>query len=110
MIFEGLPLNQKDVFIRGFEAAQQLMRDVARHRRDDGLRLGKGALEVCTFTRPDVEDGYFKNHLTFPSVAVNRASDSVRLSASKSVVGSLPLLIRGGSDGCTLINFLAVIR
>jgi hypothetical protein len=39
---------------------------VARPRRDDGLRFGKGALEIRTFTRADVEDRHFEDHVDIP--------------------------------------------
>jgi hypothetical protein len=39
------------------------MRDIARHRREDGLRFAKGMLEVRAFARAEVEERYFEDHL-----------------------------------------------
>jgi hypothetical protein len=40
---------------------------LARHRRDDGLRFGKGPFEIRAFARADVEDRHFKDHVDIPS-------------------------------------------
>jgi hypothetical protein len=41
VIFESIPLDEKQVLIGIFEASLQLMRNISVHRRDYGLRLGE---------------------------------------------------------------------
>jgi len=80
VISEGLPMDQEDVLVRRFEAAQQLMRDVARHGRDDGLRFGKGPFEIRAFARADVEDRHFEDHVSIPSADAACAHPLIRFS------------------------------
>ena len=72
MIFKGLPVDQKDVAVRRFEAAQQLMQDVAQHRRDDALRFREGAFEIRAFARADVEYRHFEDHGESPFADTER--------------------------------------
>src|SRR5258708_39862248 len=62
MVLEPLPPNEQHVLVLDLEAALKLVRDVARHRRDDPLRLLKGPLELGGTPGPHVEDGDFENH------------------------------------------------
>lgn len=41
VIFESVPLDEKHVLVRIFEASLQLMRNISVYRRNYGLRLGE---------------------------------------------------------------------
>lgn len=62
VIFEAVPLDEKQVLVLVFEATLQLVRNVSGAGSEDGLGLGKCLFEGGALAGPNVEDGEFENH------------------------------------------------
>src|SRR5688572_15953385 len=62
VVGERVPAHQQEVMPFALEAALQLMRAIARHRGDDGLRLAKGRLERLRFSGLDLQLCGFEDH------------------------------------------------
>lgn len=54
---EGFPLDEEEIAVGGFDAVEELVRDVAVDGGDEGLRLGEGGLELLGLVGFYVEYG-----------------------------------------------------
>jgi hypothetical protein len=62
VVVEGLPPDEKNVFVASFDASLKLVRDVAWHRRNELLGLAKRSFELGRLTGANVERRNFEDH------------------------------------------------